>query len=218
MKNNIGNNEYEIDNFNEIGEILFGENIRPLSENEFYFLQILVRGKDGNHVSGNNKNRLVKYYCIRSKEQLIGLKEEIKGICKTVNGRAYIHPTRRDSIEVANLCLVLTSKAFVSKNWAALRGTYSTACGQSCVSNDKKFIVDLDDYKMGSIEMEEMKEFINGLRGKGDDKIVGEIETKNGCHLITLPFDTGEFKKKYNNIDIHKNNPTLLYFSWIDIN
>lgn len=59
MKNNIGNNEYEIDNFNEIGEILFGENNRPLSENEFYFLQILVRGKDGNHVSGFNilKNR-----------------------------------------------------------------------------------------------------------------------------------------------------------------
>ena len=54
MKNNIGNNEYEIDNFNEIGEILFGENNRPLSENEFYFLQILVRGKDGNHVSGFN--------------------------------------------------------------------------------------------------------------------------------------------------------------------
>lgn len=78
MKNDIGNNEYEIDNFNEIGEILFGENNRPLSENEFYFLQILVRGKDGNHVSGNNKNRLIKYYCIRSKDQLISLKDNLK--------------------------------------------------------------------------------------------------------------------------------------------
>lgn len=216
MKRKIDETEFEIDNFDEISELLFGEKNRPLSENEFYFLQILVRGKDGNHVSGNNKNRLVKYYCIRSKEQLIGLKEEIKGICKTVNGRAYIHPTRRDAIEVANLCLILTSKTFVSKNWTSFRGAYSTACGQSFVSNDKKFIVDLDDYEFGSQEMEAMKAFINSLRGKGDDKIVGEIETKNGCHLITLPFDRGEFGRKYPEIDVHKNNPTLLYFSWIE--
>ena len=186
MRKKIDNEAYEIDNFNEISELLFGENNRPLSENEFYFLQILVRGKDGNHVSGNNKNRLVKYYCIRSKEQLMNLKEEIKGICKTVNGRAYIHPTRRDAIEVANLCLILTSKTFVSKNWTAFRGTYSTACGQSAVSNDKKFIVDLDGFSIGTNVMNDIKKFINSLRGKGDDKIVGEIETKNGCHYIIL--------------------------------
>lgn len=121
---------YEIvDNFNEITELLFGENAKPLAEDEFYFLQILVRGKDGNHVSGNNKNRLVKYYTIYKREQLFDLKYEIEMICLATNGRAYIHPTRRNAKEVANITLELTAHTYVSQNWVGLRGTYSTACG-----------------------------------------------------------------------------------------
>ena len=38
------------------------------------------------------------------------------------------------------------------------------------------------------------------------------IPTKNGFHLITTPFDMSTFAKRYPNIDVHKNNPTLLYF------
>ena len=216
MRNDLKNNDFEIDNFEEISEILFGDGVMPLQENEFYYLQILMRGKDS-HPSGEaNKNKLVKYYCIRSRQQLMSLKNEIKGICKVTNGRAYIHPTRRNMIAVASLCLILTSETFVSKNWHAFRGTYSTACGKSFVKKDKKFIVDLDGYSIGSPETEEVKSFINGLRGKGSDKIVAEIETKNGCHLITLPFDTDQFEERYSNIDVHKNNPTLLYFSWTE--
>ena len=46
-----------VDNFELFANKLFE---KPLKEDEFYFLQILVRGKDGHHVSGNNKNRLIK--------------------------------------------------------------------------------------------------------------------------------------------------------------
>ena len=38
------------------------------------------------------------------------------------------------------------------------------------------------------------------------------IPTKSGFHLITTPFDMSTFAKQYPNIDVHKNNPTLLYF------
>lgn len=201
-----------VDNFELLANYLFTWR-RDLSEDEFYFLQILVRGKDGNHVSGNNKNRLVKYYVIRSKEQLLDLKEEIIGICGVVNGRAYIHPTRRSLKEVANLALENTAHTFVSQNWIGLRGVYSTAAGQSFVSGDKQFIVDLDEFTYD--QAKEVFDFINTLRGRADNtgnisQII--IPTVHGYHLITNAFDVGEFTKKYPGIDIHKNNPTLLYY------
>lgn len=208
-------NEFEtVSNFKEVAEMLFGDKVRPLTEDEFYFLQILVRGKDGNHVSGNNKNRLVKYYLIHNKEQLFDLQFEIETICYATNGRAYIHPTRRSFRDVANITLELTAHTYVSQNWIGLRGTYSTACGKSYVTNDKKFIVDCDDLKPGDEKYEEMKSFIKTLKGRGaaKDRIVAEIETMNGYHLITLPFDTKTFGDKYPEIDVHKNNPTLLYY------
>ena len=201
-----------VDNFELLANYLFTWR-RTLNEDEFYFLQILVRGKDGNHVSGNNKNRLVKYYVIRSKEQLLDLKDEIVGICGVVNGRAYIHPTRRSLKEVANRALEDTAHTFVSQNWIGLRGVYSTAAGQSYVSGDKQFIVDLDDFTYD--QAREVFDFVNTLRGRADD--MGSISqiivpTKHGYHLITNVFDVGEFAKKYPGIDIHKNNPTLLYY------
>lgn len=203
-----------VDNFTLLANYLFDQR-PPLKEDEVYFLQIIVRGKDGNQVSGNNKNRLVKYYTIFSKEQLLRLKDEVIGICHVVNGRAYIHPTRRNVKEVANLTLEITVKTFISQNWIGFKGAYSTALGKSYVSSDKQFIVDLDNYELNSPETLEIKHFINTLRGRKDENgniVQTIVPTKHGVHLITNAFDVGEFSKKYPNIDIHKNNPTLLYF------
>ena len=42
-------------------------------------------------------------------------------------------------------------------------------------------------------------------------KCIALIETKNGYHLITKPFNSKVFGEKYPEIEIHKNNPTILY-------
>ena len=39
-----------------------------------------------------------------------------------------------------------------------------------------------------------------------------ELPTANGVHFITKPFDLQRFKEIYPNTDVHKNNPTLLYY------
>ena len=47
-----------VDNFN-----LFKKIINPYNDDEFYFVQILIRGKDGHTeygINGSNKNRLIK--------------------------------------------------------------------------------------------------------------------------------------------------------------
>jgi hypothetical protein len=38
-----------------------------------------------------------------------------------------------------------------------------------------------------------------------------KVPTKNGIHLITNPFNLNAFKFGFPNIDVHKNNPTILY-------
>ena len=52
---------------------------------------------------------------------------------------------------------------------------------------------------------------INTIEPKGD-KILAVIPTLNGVHLITKPFNLQKFKELYPLIDVHKNNPTLLYY------
>lgn len=210
----------EVDNFELLANKLFDKQ-NPLPEDEFYFVQILVRGKDGHHVSGNNKNRLVKYYTVSSKEQLLSLKEEITGIAKAVTGRVYIHPTKRSYKEVANVALELTTHTYVSQNWIGMRSVFSTAAGKSMIAGDKKYIVDLDDITFETTEgikkYQQIVSDINNLRGKSNEqgnKIYTGVPTKSGIHLITYPFDVDAFKKLYPDIDVHKNNPTLLYFSW----
>lgn len=206
-----------VDNFDLFADALFKES-NVLPADEFYFVQILVRGKDGHHVSGNNKNRLVKYYTVSSKEQLLSLKQEIIGISEAVTGRVYIHPTKRSFREVANIALELTAHTYVSQQWIGMRSVFSTAAGKSYIVKDKKYVVDLDDIDINTQEGQEkfqrVVDAVNSCRGKGDNKVVMTVPTKSGIHLITYPFDVESFNKIYPDIDVHKNNPTLLYFSW----
>ena len=56
-----------------------------------------------------------------------------------------------------------------------------------------------------------------GHGGAGVDKVVAQVPTKSGIHLICHPFDVGQLEGYFNlkNIpipDIHKNNPTLLFY------
>ena len=46
-----------------------------------------------------------------------------------------------------------------------------------------------------------------------DTKYITNIPTKSGWHIITTPFNLQQFKEKYPDIDVHKNNPTILYIS-----
>lgn len=43
--------------------------------------------------------------------------------------------------------------------------------------------------------------------------LYAEVPTVQGCHLITLPFDSLKFSEAFPNVDVHKNSMgTLLYY------
>lgn len=62
-----------------------------------------------------------------------------------------------------------------------------------------------------------MAKLINECRGTEGERIKHVIPTVNGYHLITGAFDRQQFSQKLalnqlDPIDIHDNNPTLLYY------
>lgn len=82
----------------------------------------------------------------------------------------------------------------------------------TCVGNSKgkkqRWIVDID----APLEYDEAEllGFLSNIEPIGD-KLITKIPTKSGYHLISKPFNVQKFKEKYQNIDVHKNNPTILY-------
>lgn len=216
-----------VNNFELLAKALFPNGV--CDEGEFYFVQILVRGKDGNNVNGNNKNRLVRYYVVRSAEKLMEIEPEVKELCRLHNARAYIHPTPRNDKDVAAVLLKDAVKEFTDGNYHMFRRLYSTACGKSFVEGKKLFIVDLDPEHLENETLKEMslngdtvetiQHVIRMCRGRGGedcDKVVARVPTKSGVHLICKPFDVGQLEGFFNlkNVpipDVHKNNPTVLY-------
>ena len=204
-----------VDNFN-----VFKKIINTLNEDEFYFVQILIRGKDGHTepgINSNNKNRLIKFYTIKSAEHLEKVENEIKSICNAVNARAYIHPTKRSFKAVSKECLKATVEMFLSENNIGLKGAYSTACGKSYITSDKKFVIDLDDENASQEKVKEIVDYItNECEPLSHNKLCYRVDTAHGMHLITTPFNTARFYQKFPDIDVHKNNPTLLYFNCLE--
>ena len=204
-----------VDNFN-----VFKKIINTLNDDEFYFVQILIRGKDGHTepgINGNNKNRLIKFYTIKSAEHLEKVENEIKSICNAVNARAYIHPTKRSFKAVSKECLKATVEMFLSENNMGLKGAYSTACGKSYITSDKKFVIDLDNENASQEKIKEIVDYItNECEPLSHNKLCYRVDTAHGMHLITTPFNTAKFYQKFPDIDVHKNNPTLLYFNCLE--
>lgn len=195
----------EINNFE-----LIANHLHFNSEDDFYFLQILQRPKDGNNVRGNNKNRLVKYYIIKSVEQFKNYEREVIDVCKMFNARAYIHPTKRSFKEVAKVHMRNVFENYASENYINSGKEYSTACGQSYVTSDKKYIIDIDEPQ--NRQHNEMLLFIERECEPEGNKFQYIVPTRSGFHLIVKPFNVKKFTDAYPNIDVHKNNPTLLYY------
>lgn len=205
-----------VNNFEEIGDFLEWNN-----QNEFYFLQIIQRKKDGNVTdTGNNGYRTIKTYYIYSREQLEKKKDKIIELCESNNARAYINLNRRNATEVALSCIQQYAQLVSEGNAYQGYRVYDSACGNTRARGYKPtWIVDIDTCSTETID--KYISVINSCRGAQEDKIKTIIPTAHGVHLITIGFDVNQFKQllalnQLDNVDIHKDNPTLLYFKMTD--
>jgi len=174
------------------------------SPDEFYFLQIIKRKKDNPEIGSNSW--IIKTYYIISSEHLENLMPEIISLCNFHNARACINLNVRSFEKIAFHTMKKISDIIMNRDFKSVRSAYDSVCGEFGSGKNKKWLIDIDN---NDEELDRrIQENINKCPPDGM-KIVASIPTKNGHHLITLPFDLREFK--FTDLDIHKNNPTILY-------
>ena len=200
-----------IDNFDTIRASLKFNN-----RNEFYFVQIIHRKKDGNTgLRVRNGFRLIRSYYIYSLEEFDSLRERIITLCENNNARAYINPNVRNAQEVAMECIKKYADLVANNNAFMGNSIWDSCCGSIRARGYKAlWVVDVDnpDEKV----LEQVINIIQSCK-HSDNFNASVVKTVNGFHIICNGFDSREFQKALadngiDKVDIHKNNPTLLYF------
>ena len=208
-------NEIIIDNFEIIKPLLIFPN-----DDIYYHLQILRRGKD--HPELPAANRVIKTYFICNLEGLDYVEDEIKKLCEFFGARAYINLAPKSIKKTTMLQIKYLAQRAYEGDFKKIWKSWNTCAGE-IKGEEPKWIVDIDAKTYDEIfyiskTSKEISYFINYkcdpirvINGQNIPKVVTEIPTKSGYHLITTPFNLQQFKEKYPDIDVHKNNPTLLY-------
>ena len=188
-----------INNLNQIKTLL-----QFNSEDDFYHLQIIKRKKE--HPELGSNSYIVKTYYVKSLEHLDNIFPEIINICNFHNARACINLNKRSFEKIAFHTLKKVTDCILNKDYKSVRKAYESVCGSYSNESEHKWIIDIDDKDYDSSEMEILMYYIL----PEGNKVITRIETKNGYHLITKPFNLQDFNQHYS-MDIHKNNPTILY-------
>jgi hypothetical protein len=209
------------DNFNLIEPLL------DFSDTDsYYFVQVSQRKKDAkkdSKINGTNNNaRLIKAYYVKSKEYLDFVKPEIIELCKLFNARAGINLNKRSWEKTALQHLKLVTDNIINKNYDKIYKSYSSAAGKFSHDNNKKWIVDIDKEELPFLDVIKLA-LTNCKPNSGESKVIMEVPSKTGVHLITGPFNRVYFPKilyelliPYQlencvSLDIQTNNPTNLF-------
>jgi len=189
------------------------------SEDDFYFLQILQRKKENPELGSNS--RVIKNYYIKSVQHLLDRYDEIKALCNLFNARASLRLNKRSFEKVGFKSLENFANAMQNREYKHLMKSYDKACGLLNNEKIKKWIIDIDKDEV--IWLEQIINAIQPCEPIGN-KILKQLPTKSGIHLITTPFNVMTFRENFKqelkaykigeiNIDIHKDNPINLYVS-----
>lgn len=178
----------------------------------FYHLQIIKRKKE--HPELGSNSQIIKTYYISSSDYLDNKIEEIISLCNLHNARACINLNRRGFEKIAFQVLRKVTDQIMNKDFKSVRKAYESVCGAYSDEPNKKWIIDIDytdnhDYFLIMKIIQELHDEANN----GSSIIAHNIPTKNGFHIISNPFRLDRFRELYTvaNLDIHKDNPTILY-------
>jgi hypothetical protein len=180
----------------------------------FYFVQILKRRKENPEMKTGTA--VIDNFYIYNDADLSKLKERIVERCTKHNARAYINLNRLDLEKVAMYTAKQTMDYIIAKDFKSVKNVYATVCGSHHSETDKKWIIDVDEDILPL--KEEIIKIVNNLHSEipqKDYRIIAEIPTRTGVHLLSNPFNMEKFRVEASKIlltvDIQKNSPTVLY-------
>lgn len=205
------------DNFSQIAELLdFSET------NTFYFVQVLKRRKENPDMPTGV--RVVSCYYLYSAADLEKLRPKIVEDCTKYNARAYINLNRLDLQKVAMHTLKQIVDYVIVGDFKSVKNAYATACGSHHSEKQKRWVIDIDEDFLD--RKDEIRLIVEKLHAEigNSYKILAEIPTKSGVHLISNPFNMEKFKNIISEratssedpllkIDVQKNSPTVLYIN-----
>lgn len=146
---------------------------------------------------------------------MIQKKDEIIKLCEVFNARAYIKLNYCDAEKIALQMLRQISEDVINKCVMHSMSCYDSCCGKyNGYDKDRKYwIIDLDDEECNCID-----EIINIINKECEpldklQKVIAEIPTKNGIHLLTKPFNISTLYERtcIGKDHIKKEALTLLY-------
>ena len=191
-----------IDNFDLIKALINFSEVSGV----FFHLQVIRRGKD--HPDLPSANRVIKAYYVTSSEYLDKIKDEVIKLCQLFGARAYINIGAKSFENLAKLMNFRLSERIYSGDVKKIYKVVNTCAGELKTLNTR-WIIDIDDVRIKNQVLDWLDSYFNQSERV---YLLAEIPTLNGVHLIVLSkFDTELFKEQFPNIDVHKNNPTLLY-------
>lgn len=199
-----------IDNFIQINSLINNSFSKvPDKSDAYYHLQILQRKKENPNLGSNSK--LIKAYLIDENHSIDYYKDRIIRYCNEFNARAYINPSPKSKRATAIQMLNEIADCFRKNDFNYLQRLWDSSAGK-VGAIDKYWVIDCDySDTFNDRTINDVVNFIDRECMPEGSKFVACIPTKNGKHIITKPFDLQHFKTVYSDIEVHKNNPTVLY-------
>jgi hypothetical protein len=204
------------------------ELIKPIlnfeNSGDFYMLYVLKRKKDQpiKEQDNHRSSKTIKTYCIESIEHLDIIYDEIIQLCETFKARAYINVQKQNHVDMSLHMMIKLAKRI--QNGQHNQKALFDSTVRTLNVRDKRWVIDIDNVTEVSPMMKAHIEYQCRplteiaydavgipLGYRAGPKIKAVIPTKSGFHLITSKFDVIKFKENYPNIDIQKNNPTVLF-------
>lgn len=196
-----------VDNFELLGKKLIPVFKEFRDDDDFWVIQIIKRRKDNPGLSRDQK--LIDTFYAHGRNEFNELKEKIVGLCDKHNARAYLNVNRRNYKKIALQMLKSVATDVAQGNYRGCKNAFKSTVGQFHSEMFKNWIVDVDDDK----DLEYITDIINECYEKsGEGAIEVTVPTANGVHLLAAPFDLKYFTQCCPGVDVHKDNPTLLYF------
>lgn len=197
-----------VDNFERLNSLLTFE-----SEDDFYMLQIMKRRKDNPEMDKNSI--VIKTVYLHRKDQLLDLKEDLIFLANGNNARIYLNPNRKSFKNCIRASIKEIADRIAKDDYYKPYKIFNSVAG-SAGSKKAVWVIDLDWDEIGDCDrlkfVAEMRDFVNSLQPIDvAEKVLLVNETKNGTHILTAPFNKQAFGDKYPKIQVHKNNPTLVY-------
>jgi hypothetical protein len=177
----------------------------------FYFLEVIKRRKENPEM--DRHQRLIKDFYIHSLEEFDVCFEKAKQLCDENNARAYFRLNVRDAKKIAFLYNKRLAEVLITEQYKSIPNLYSSVVGEFHQDKNKKWLIDFDREEGESsnrftiridLVCKDIEEIFGG-------KVLNLLPTKNGYHAITSPFRMDLFKQIYPSIDVHRDNPTILY-------